>query len=323
MIKDIYMEVKVNHANRKKYEERLNLTLKNGQIIKIKQTELLETSRIEVECICDYCNNTCRRKRVNITGEKTFCDKVCRNMYLKESFKGVSNPNPKKDKVKVNCNICNEEIEVFESKYKKQETFLCSRECYKKHRSVNYSGENLYNFQDMIVPCEMCGEEVKTSQWYVENRNHIFCKPECYWNHRRTYYKEFYYKDDLNDARAETKPESMVRKWLEQNDIKFKQECGFLKKYYADFYLPDYKMIIEVYGDYWHVNPNIYDVNGNDKSKKPLNKNQLEHVESRYDEIRKSDLESYGYTVNILWEQDILNDLNTHISKFINVNIKK
>lgn len=288
MIKDMEISIKINHANRKKYEIKFNKTFVNGQTITINQKDILETTRIEVECICDYCNKTCFKKRVNIKlNSNTFCNKDCKNNYLKELYLSDKNPNPKKDKVKVNCEVCNKEFLVFESKYKKQENFICSRNCYKKHRSNNYNGSNIYNYQDLYVPCEMCEKEVKTSKWYVDNKKHIFCSHDCYWEHRKAYYKEFYYDSSLNDSRKETKPERMVREWLEDNKIGFIQEAGFLRKYFADFYIPKNKIIIEVYGDYWHVNPIVYDINGDDNSKKTLHKNQKEFLDSNYDEIRK------------------------------------
>lgn len=320
MINNKNIKVKINHANRKKYEERLGLDLKNGETITINQVNILESSRIEVECTCDNCGKIFQKRRTDIKNNITLCGIKCRN----ENFTKI-NPNPKKDKVKVNCCVCHEEFEIFESKFKKQNVFICSRDCYKKHRSITYNGDQLYNYQDIKVSCEMCGNDVKTSKWYLENKNHIFCTQDCYWEHRKTYYKEFYYNDSLNNSRAETNPERMVREWLEYNGFiknqDFYQECGFLKKYYVDFYIPKYKIIIEVYGDYWHVNPDVYDVFNNNKLKKPLNSNRQEFVDSNHDNIRNLELESYGYKVYILWEKDIIGNLNEHIEKIF-VNLK-
>lgn len=322
MIPDKIIKIKINPQNRKKYEKRLNKKLEKGQIIEIKQSEVLETSRIKVECICDFCKSTVMKPRVDVTSELTFCNNKCRNEYNKIRLSGDQNPNPRK-RVDVNCHVCGKEIEVHESKFKKQNVFLCSWDCYKIHRSKTYKGEKIYNYQHEYVKCAMCGKKIKTSKWYKENKKHLFCSPECYWEHRRRYYIEFYYKDDLNNARDETKPERMVREWLEAKGINFIQECGFLKKYYVDFYLPDYKAIIEVYGDYWHVNPDIYDIYGNDKNKKPINKNQKEFLDSKYDEIRKNELESYGYKVFIIWENDIYNNLDYHMNNIMKSIVNK
>lgn len=63
-------------------------------------------------------------------------------------------------------------------------------------------------------------------------------------------------------------------------------------------------------GDYWHVNPDFYDVKGNDNNKKPLSNQQKEIVNSNHEVKRNSELESYGYRVIVLWENDIYKDLD-------------
>ncbi|MGL6081352.1 MAG: hypothetical protein ACRC4N_02445 [Gammaproteobacteria bacterium] len=318
MIKDIKMDIVINGRNRAKYEMILNKTLSNGEIIQINQIELLNASRLEVVCECDYCGHEFKKQRVSLGKGKTFCGNKCRNENLKNVFKSDKNPNPKKDKIDVKCVICDKQIKVFESKFKKQESFLCSRECYKKHRSDKYKGENIYNYQEVFTNCATCGKKVKTSKWYLDNKANIFCGNECYWVHRKDFYKEFYYKDDLNEHRKETMPEKKVREWLLDNNIRFIQEAGFLKKYYVDFYLPDHKAIIEVYGDYWHVNPDVYDISNNDSSKKRLHQNQRDFVDSKRDEIRVRELESYGYKVYVIWEKEIKNILNDKLKSFFN-----
>ena len=68
---------------------------------------------------------------------------------------------------------------------------------------------------------------------------------------------------------------------------------------------PDYidlekKHIIEIYGDYWHCNPKLYD---KDFYHSRLKMTALEKWNK--DQLRKSIFESAGYTVTIVWERDI------------------
>ena len=307
MLENKLVIVTIYPTNRKKYEQILNRKLTNAQEIKIEQKELLPTSRTLVTCKCDKCGTLFNRKRVDVKN-KTFCSKKCRD----DAF---INPNPSVEKISVNCTVCNKVVFVFPSKFKKQENFLCSRKCYSKHRSLKYVGNKLYNYQDIYLNCEMCDKEFKSSEWYLENKEHQFCSPECYWEHRRKYYKEFYFNEDLRDRSKETLPEKMVREWLEKNNIKIKQEAGFLRKYFVDFYLPDYKAIIEVNGDYWHINPNIYDLDGNDDNKITLTSQQQEILKNTDDTLRKNELESYGYKVFVLWETDIHENLDELMNK--------
>lgn len=300
------IEINITPQNRKYYEYILNKPLKNKDVIQIKQDLISKTSRVQVECQCDFCHAFFSRKRVDVHS-LTFCNKNCRNENLK-----LNNPNPTKEKIEVNCTVCNKSFSVFESKYKNQEHFLCSRECYKKHRSLLYNGENIYNYQNLIVECEYCHQSFKVSQFDKESRNHLFCSPECYWNHRKENYNELYYSASLNDSRKETTPEQKVREWLENNDIVHVQEFGFMKKYYIDFYIPKYKSFIEVFGDYWHVNPNIF---GEGKNLKPLTSQQIGKQEN--DLKRIQEIESYGYKVYVIWESEIKDNIDLYMGKII------
>ena len=63
-----------------------------------------------------------------------------------------------------------------------------------------------------------------------------------------------------------------------------------------DFRVENYKIIIEVHGDYWHGNSNIY-------SKDKLNEIQIIAIEK--DMIKKEVYEKLGYTVFVVWEEDL------------------
>ena len=71
------------------------------------------------------------------------------------------------------------------------------------------------------------------------------------------------------------------------------------------------KTVIEVHGDYWHANPLTYVV---------LNPMQQYAVEK--DAIKKEYFESIGYTVHIIWEYEILADIDK-INKFIKRIVKE
>lgn len=304
LIEDKLIKVRIHNTNRKYYEEIFNKELKINDWVTVKQKDIQKASRNIVECICDYCGKKCN-KQMYMVKKNTFCDIKCRNNYMKEH-----NPNPPKEKIMVNCHVCGKEFMVQESKYKSQKYFLCSRECYKTHRSKLYKSTNLYNYQDIKVSCASCNKEFKTIQFDLETREHLFCSQECYWKFRRKHYIEFYYAPSLNNSRKETLPEKMVREWLDKNNIVYIQEFEFLNKYYIDFYLPEYKCCIEVYGDYWHVNPNIY---SETDDLKPLTNQQVGVRE--YDEYRNKEIESYGYKVFIIWESEIHEDIDFYMGK--------
>src|SRR5690625_7843035 len=48
-----------------------------------------------------------------------------------------------------------------------------------------------------------------------------------------------------------------MREALKRSFITFEQEKPFLKRYFIDFYLPEYNIAVECDGDYWHSLPNV------------------------------------------------------------------
>lgn len=307
MIQEKEMVIKISPNNKKHYEYILKRNIVNGETIIVNQGDIPITSHAEVICKCEICKKEFTRKRRSIKSDITLCDPKCKKVFMSRN-----NPNPKKEKVKVSCFVCGKEHEVFESKFKKQNTFLCSRECYKKHRSINYSKDNCYNYQSFVVECDNCKNEFKTIQYDRENRNHLFCSPECYFEFRKNNYKEIYYTTYLNDTRKETIPEKLVRTYLDENDVDYIQEHEINKMYFVDFYLPKYKSIIEVYGDYWHGNKEVFPT---------LNDIQIKSI--KRDKKRNGHLKHLGYDIFIIWEHELKENVDFNMGILIDRIINK
>src|SRR3989344_1413590 len=62
--------------------------------------------------------------------------------------------------------------------------------------------------------------------------------------------------------------ELMMKKELENKNIHFKFQQPMYNRFVCDFVLPQYKIVLECDGDYWHVNPKIYDRNSPNLTKK-------------------------------------------------------
>lgn len=89
-----------------------------------------------------------------------------------------------------------------------------------------------------------------------------------------------------------------------------KERFRAFNEYYGKFYSPipdiiieSHKLIIEIYGNYWHANPEMYE--DFDVIIK------YRHIRKTASEIRKEDesrikqLQSFGYNLCVLWESDI------------------
>jgi very-short-patch-repair endonuclease len=97
-----------------------------------------------------------------------------------------------------------------------------------------------------------------------------------------------------------SKLEDRVAAMLDELGIKYKRQWFIGRKSY-DFALPG-KVLIEVQGDYWHANPQIYKADdvfkGNDRG-------QTAQMIWDHDAEKKRHAESKGFSVIYIWESDM------------------
>lgn len=110
--------------------------------------------------------------------------------------------------------------------------------------------------------------------------------------------------------RHTTRPEKIVSEWLDNHGIKYKHGFFLFNKeschsHQYDFFIYDTKYLIEVQGDYWHGNPNLYSEIGDDSHKK-LDETQIKKRNT--DNVKKVLAESMGYRILYIWESDINNE---------------
>jgi len=80
-----------------------------------------------------------------------------------------------------------------------------------------------------------------------------------------------------------------------------------IKTYTADFYLKNFNLIIECFGDFWHANPNKY------KADDVLNFPGTKGVKAKdlweKDRVRLDTYKKMGYTTIVIWETEIKNSV--------------
>jgi very-short-patch-repair endonuclease len=102
-------------------------------------------------------------------------------------------------------------------------------------------------------------------------------------------FKKYKKRKIIKTSKLENRFGKMLRQW----GFYYKRQFKLGTKYY-DFYLPKYKLVIEVMGDYWHGNKSMYHV---------LNKIQLE---SKTNDIYKKQLAKIHKLNYIdIWEHEI------------------
>jgi hypothetical protein len=123
-----------------------------------------------------------------------------------------------------------------------------------------------------------------------------------------------YRKDRYINTGRKSKPHTIVENILTELNVSFSSEKNMgwlafnneLKKEYCprpDIVLADCKIVIEIYGDRWHANPEMY--KASDYIQTWAGNESAEDI-WKFDQIRVRHIESFGYKVHVFWEKDIL-----------------
>lgn len=88
------------------------------------------------------------------------------------------------------------------------------------------------------------------------------------------------------------------------------------KNYFLDYYLPDHKIAVEFYGDFWHMNPKQYE----SEDLQPYSKNKAKDI-WEYDKNRINDIyKHYKIQTFVVWESkcavtitDLVDKIKNHI----------
>lgn len=108
-------------------------------------------------------------------------------------------------------------------------------------------------------------------------------------------------KNKLPNSSKDTKPEKLFALILDMNNIKYEKQKP-VKRYKCDFYIPEYNLIVEIDGDYWHANPEKYKANDIIGPSKKTAKKIWE-----YDKTKTQDILNEGYKVLRYWSSDLKN----------------
>ncbi len=114
-------------------------------------------------------------------------------------------------------------------------------------------------------------------------------------------------KNKQRSKSKNTSIELIVKSFLEQHTIKYIQQYDKISSYYVDFYLPEYNLVIECFGDYWHANPKKY--NAEDAIKYPGAIKFAKDVWLK-DKQRIDTIISHGYNIECIFESQIKSNVS-------------
>lgn len=265
---------------------------------------LNKTKNETVICYCFVCKKELRKRK------STFKKSSSGNVFCSNECVGKYNASQRVQNIKKECVICGERFKTI--KARESTHITCSNKCQGAWQSQYRIGENSSNYrggggEKICLKCENTFKTESPSLLEIRKFCSIYCKQK-YWIENTLHNESFKIahfngNQEYRENRVgETAPEKMVREYLESlgliKDVDFFQEKGFFRKYYADFFIPKTKTIIEVNGDFWHGNPLIYG-----EGLKPLYDSQIDRIEK--DKMKKADFIKYGFNYYIIWENDI------------------
>jgi very-short-patch-repair endonuclease len=301
-------EIKISKYNRKINSKQTYITCSKECKSKMQSIVMSGENNKRYSKVIKICLNCGEEYKINKYKEdiSKFCCRECKDKY-----------NANQAIVHIFCDYCGKEIVTLNGKVTRGKRF-CSNECAAKAKDTK-----------VTKICVICDREYKTHKRRSESSH--TCSKECHSKWLSTVYSQ--QKDVNNRLKKQgtktssqqkteyTKPELMTLEYFQNHDINFIPQYVINDILIADFFLPDYNCIFEVYGDYWHANPKIY---GDGEGLKPLNDMQKKNRQKdirRYKVIKNK----LGYNFYSIWENDIYSDLNKVMEeffKYINTKIR-
>jgi G:T-mismatch repair DNA endonuclease (very short patch repair protein) len=118
-------------------------------------------------------------------------------------------------------------------------------------------------------------------------------------------YSKFRKKKHKGLGPSKSKASKLINTILDQNGVKYIEEYKYNnlngQNGLIDFYIPDYNIVIEFYGDYWHCNPNIYGKNYFHQICKKSSIEIWENDKNRINHIFQKEFHK-DVTILIIWE---------------------
>lgn len=259
-----------------------------------------QLKRRTVTTYCDNCGKEIQRKKSHYErqvklGQHQFCSQECEMQFHHNEAYEIRN-----------CEICNKEFEC--TKISSQR--FCSPQCQGVWQSTQIGDSNPRSTK-VHQKCDWCGKDFLMKRYKLEENDHHFCSTECMHNwFNQVLVKTDEFKDKSSKRATKiltdgliplvnTKPQIIINNMLDELHVTYQNEFNAI--YFSiDNYLFDYNLMIEVMGDYWHSNPNIFEYN-------KLNNTQLQRI-SKDKAKHTFIINQYNIEILYLWEDDIINN---------------
>jgi len=242
------------------------------------------TEGMKIISICRICNKKFwRRSR----GERPYCSREC-------AAKG------RRTGRIVKCENCGKEVYKCKIHLKNHDYHCCSIECWNEFQSRN----------KISFICKMCGKKFEWSPSRIKDSNPTYCSIECRDKDPEVKKRLIEMNEKQRKKIGLNKIEVMGSKILDNIGLKYKEQILIGNKFLVDIFVPEYNLIIQWDGDYWHCHPRFTNPDHKQLKRKKIDKSQNEYFKS------------CGYVVLRFWGSDIIKKPEW-IENKIRVDIKK
>ena len=180
------------------------------------------------------------------------------------------------------CSVCGENYRVAPYRSKTQK--YCSHKC-------STIGQTKYETTKVCSHCKKEYSPINTTR----NRDQQFCSSQCRKDSGNWHWSSQQANLAQQNRKTPTRPEAIVYKRLDNAGIEYiKQHPIF--HWVVDAYVPSANLIIQVDGDYWHGNPELW----KDKDLEPRIRKRI-----GIDRSQEKWFEKSGYNLLRVWESEL------------------
>jgi len=258
------------------------------------------TPPFEKQCENPVCNQIIKRKFKQQIDKIRYCSVLCRKTHKEQLFQESL-----MDTIKSKCRVCGTELIVNREPCGKLIPRKICGDCNKKE-----------NQQKTLLMAQTFSNLYKNDSVFRQRKQLQF--REVGLKMRERHKKEGLPKAWVEWYRqfcsyGKSKIEDTVAKVIESKVSRIERSHP-ISNMFVDIYIPEKNLVIECFGDYWHMNPNKYFPTDYNKSTKRTAQEQWEK-----DRKRRIFLESNGYKVVELWESEITRRDYSKLAIFIPV----
>lgn len=227
---------------------------------------------------------------------KRMCSRVCLSAYRSKKLTERLETVGIRKREGIRTKLCRDDlVRMFSYEHMLMEDI--AKTCRVKSHTLAREFERLEIPRVFFRTCPKCGED-------------FACKMRCMTDPKSNKFKKYCSRACQLSSRnnAGTWIENEVERALISANIRYDSQWEFGRNT-IDFYVPDKKIAIEVNGDFWHANPEIYG------KTKPLHRYHARVIAK--DTLKLAKLREAGIEVMVVWEKDLTEKRNETLKQLI------